>query len=356
MPLDSEQTSTEIYSPTEKVDYKGPMAPVVVRLCEEYQLGTPLIFEPIRMGCEDCNMHVQTRFETDGEDPKLKEYVIKMFSSSKTEEEVERYVTTTNKAIEAGVNHPTLYTTTDGEQVYTDQETNISMVAMDFIQGKSYHDKRRPPIREEITDIIQQARIINGMDYKPEYVLDEWAIPNIANMYRKTSPYLSAMDRSLVQKALFEYRKIPVQDLPHCFVHGDLTKTNIIKGVDGKPYIIDFSVSNYYPRIQELAVIATNLLQYEKLHQKEKANISLIEITDHLIKMYNRKNENPLNEKEKAYLYQYSLAGAAMWLMGGYLEKSKRNGNKIEGTRLIQLGHDVLMEEIYKIDHRSART
>ena len=42
--------------------------------------------------------------------------------------------------------------------------------------------------------------------------------------------------------------------------------------------------------------------------------------------------------------------------MGGYLEKSKRNGNKIEGTRLIQLGHDVLMEEIYKIDHRSART
>ncbi len=35
---------------------------------------------------------------------------------------------------------------------------------------------------------------------------------------------------------------------------------NTIKGDDGKIYIIDFSVANWYPRIQELAVMAANLL------------------------------------------------------------------------------------------------
>ncbi len=355
MDLDIEKAPVETGSPSDRVDYKGPMAPVIVRLCEEYKLGAPFMFEPIKTGCEDCNIHLQTSAEKEDGEHELKEYVIKMFSSGRTEGEVERYVTTTNKAIEAGVNHPPLHLTSNGEPVYKDPETNISMVAMDFIKGKNYQEKRRPPVREEITEIIRQARIINNMDYKPEYIFDGWAIPNIDAMYRKTSLLLSAMDRSLAQKALFEYRKIPIHDLPRCFVHGDLTKANIVKGIDNKAYILDFSVSNYYPRIQELAVIATNLLQHERAHKREKEAISLGEITNNLIKMYNRGNSNPLTDKEKAYLYQYSLAGAAIWLMGGYLEKSKKNGNKIEGDRLIQLGHDVLMEEMNKMGYRSAR-
>lgn len=358
MDLDFEKAPAETGSPSDRVDYKGPMAPVIVRLCEEYQLGTPLMFDSIKTGCEDCNIHLQTREEKDGEIPESKEYVVKMFSSSRTKEEVERYVATTNKAIEAGVNHPPLHKTSNGELVFKDPETNISMVAMDFVQGKNYQEKKRPPYREEITEIIRQARIINSMDYKPEYIFDGWAIPNIDAMYKRTLPFLSPMDRALAQKALFEYRKIPIHDLPRCFVHGDLTKANIVKGVDGETSILDFSVSNYYPRIQELAVIATNLLQDERIHQKEhkeRENLSLGEITKHLVRTYNRKNEKPLNDKEIAYLYQYSLAGAAMWLMGGYLEKSKKNGNKIEGDRLIQLGHDVLMEEINRIGYRSTR-
>lgn len=48
--------------------------------------------------------------------------------------------------------------------------------------------------------------------------------------------------------------------MPHCLVHGDIIKTNVVKSKSGELYILDFAVSNYYPRIIELAVLFSNML------------------------------------------------------------------------------------------------
>ncbi len=53
-----------------------------------------------------------------------------------------------------------------------------------------------------------------------------------------------------VEQAMARYAEILVDDLPHTFVHGDFTKANVLNGDDGKVYILDFSVANWYPRIQ----------------------------------------------------------------------------------------------------------
>lgn len=57
-----------------------------------------------------------------------------------------------------------------------------------------------------------------------------------------------------------EFGQADIKNLPHCFVHGDIIDTNVIRDYRNKPYILDFSVVNTYPRIQELAVMLCDIL------------------------------------------------------------------------------------------------
>lgn len=66
-------------------------------------------------------------------------------------------------------------------------------------------------------------------------------------------------DREVISPLVEEFRSIPLNDLPHAFVHGDTISSNVMKDKMGKLYIIDFSVSNWYPRIQQLAVLLCDL-------------------------------------------------------------------------------------------------
>src|SRR3990167_7063243 len=135
-----------------------------------------------------------------------------------------------------------------------------------------------------------------------------------------------------------QYAEIPANDLPHCFVHGDFTKANVMKGRDGKIYVLDFSVANWYPRIQELAVIAANLMHEESDSQ------SLRERTARVIEIYDKLN--PLTEDEKKHLYAYALAGVAMEFMGGHQEKFIK-GNATEETEYwLNLGRSGLRREL----------
>jgi len=133
------------------------------------------------------------------------------------------------------------------------------------------------------------------------------------------------------------YAKIPVDTLPYCFVHGDFTKTNVLKGADGNIYILDFSVANWYPRIQELAIIVANLLH------DDGSSLSLCDRAEHVLEMYDKLN--PLISEEKQHFYAYVLAGVAMEFMGGYQEKFIK-GNITEETEYwLKLGRNGLRKE-----------
>ncbi len=122
------------------------------------------------------------------------------------------------------------------------------------------------------------------------------------------------------------------------FVHGDFTKANVLKGNDSKIYILDFSVSNWYPRMQELAVIAANLLHDEKHTSSLRERCDLVYTNYNLL--------NPLTKLEHDNLFTYSVAGLAMELLGSYQERFI-NGNDNEETRFwYNLGREGLREAL----------
>ena len=313
--------------PTDRLAYNGNLEPVINRLCEAYGVGTPTGSSVIEVGYEDCNVVLETKQD---------KYLAKMFAKTRTAEDIQRYATTMQKVVEAGVNHPELLTAGNGEVTYID--SGITLVLMRFVEGKTFFELDRAADAEERKAVLEQAAKVNGIDYKPDYLFDSWAIPNIRAMFNKVRQFIEPDDLKLVEQAMAGYEAIPVDDLPHCFVHGDFTKTNVLKGNDGKTYILDFSVANWYPRIQELAVIAANLLH-------DDSDSSSLE--DRCIQVSNEYSQfNALTDEERRHLPAYALAGVAMEFMGAHQEKHI-NGNETDETDYwLKLGREGLRKAL----------
>lgn len=235
------------------------------------------------------------------------------------------------RVVRAGVHHPELLPTKTNKTVYGD--SGLALVLMRFIEGKSFLELDRSPSNEERRAVLEQAAMINGIDYEPSYLFDSWAIPNIHTLFEKVKQYITPEDISLVERVAAKYDAIPLDDLPRCFVHGDLIKSNVIKGDDGEMYILDFSAANSYPRIQELAVITANLLHdnsEEALEQKCE------QVADEYSEF------NSLTDLERQHLPAYALAGMAMEFMGAYQEKYMNGNDTEENEYWLSLGREGL--------------
>lgn len=318
--------SIEHAAPIGRIDYEGDLAPVIDGICKAYDIGQPSNFSVIGVGYEDCNVIIDT--------PQNR-FMAKMFAKTRKPEEIEHYAATMRHVVEAGVNHPELVHTPDGDIIY--RTGNISLALMRFVEGKTFYELNRIPTDEERTAIIEQAAKINRIDYKPPYLFDSWAIPHIQAMYDKVRQFIDPADLPLVEEVMRRYQAIPVDELPHAFVHGDIIKTNTIKGDDGKLYVIDFSVANWYPRIQELAVMAANLLH-------EEGGLSLAECCEQIAEEYDK--HNPLTADERRHLHAYALAGVAMEFMGSHQEKHINGDHGEETEYWLNLGREGLRREL----------
>ena len=313
--------------PTDRLAYSGDLEPVIDRLCAAYDVGTPIGSSVVEVGYEDCNVILETDQD---------KYLAKMFAKTRTTEDIARYATTMKKVVEAGINHPELLTTTSGEVTYTD--SGITLVLMRFVDGKTFFELDQAPDADERKAVLEQAALVNGLDYKPTYLFDSWAIPNIRAMFDKVRQFVEPDDLKLVEQAMARYEAIPVDDLPHCFVHGDFTKTNVLKGDDGKIYILDFSVANWYPRIQELSVIAANLLH------DTGDNSSLEDRCSQVADEYSQ--FKALTDEERRHLPAYALAGIAMEFLGAHQEKYINGNDTNETDYWLNLGREGLRKAL----------
>src|SRR3989344_172010 len=136
-------------TPLNRLNYSGPIDPVIERLCSAYEIGQPSDHSVIEIGYEDCNIIIET--------PKGK-FVAKIFYKDRKPEQIARYGTILEKVVEAGINHPPLVKISTGETVYIDTAANgISMVLMRFIDGKTFMELNRAPDAQERRAILQQA-------------------------------------------------------------------------------------------------------------------------------------------------------------------------------------------------------
>ncbi len=181
------------------------------------------------------------------------------------------------EAIRQGVNHPKLLKSNQGF-LYMNNigGTKLRLCVMDFIEGKDFFNLNEKPTIDELKTLAKQAALINMMNIKPKHIYDSWAIVNFIQEFERKRKYISKDDLKYLEPLLKDFKEMNIEGLPHCFVHGDIISTNVIRDKDGNLWIIDFSVGNYYPRIQELAVLACDLCFDLKDKEKGESNFKTV--------------------------------------------------------------------------------
>lgn len=271
----------------DRIKYQGDLTKLFELVVNDYKLGKLIAYKPVLQGYEDFNVILETD---------TGKYLTKVMAASRSDDEAKQYADTMRTVLDNGISHPKLYIGSKGDLYSTNlNNQNIRLVVMDFVDGSDFFNLNKKPNDEEISFLSQQAAKINRLDLNPEFVYDSWAIPNFLKEYDQVKEKISEQDLEFIRPLVEKFPKLNIDKLPHCFVHGDIISTNVIRAKNHKLYIIDFAVANIYPRIQELAILLCDLFfvrdekkylynynlaikEYQKITKLEKEEIEILPI------------------------------------------------------------------------------
>lgn len=276
-------------------------------VCKNYNLGNFISNELITIGYEDYNYYLTTS---------KGKFCVKIFSKERSTEDVNNYLERIRIVANSNVSAPKPLLVNDNIMLSLDYRDNhYDICVFEYINGKNYFQLQENPDNEVIKELAKQTAMINNLDINPNFIYDSWAIINFAEEYNKKREFLSSEYQEQFDKLVEEFKSIDFEQLPKAFVHGDIISTNVMLDDNKKIWIIDFAVSNYLPRIIDLAVIACNMCLDKNSKEKTYDNISL------LISEYNRYNE--LTEYElEVFGTLYMVANAMHILQTQYIIKT----------------------------------
>ena len=275
------------------------VAKLIADVATFYKLGRTYSFKPVQVGYEDFNVILETR---------AGKWFVKVFSIERSADDIRRYVEVVAKAVEGGVSHPRLK---GDSPLFHNEDYNLYAVCMDYVEGESFY-KRSGPDTAELDSIMREAITLHEVNYKPPYIFDVWAVPNIDWLYERVDPTRLGDFEPIIQAIINEYHQLDLNQLSTCFVHGDIIKSNVIMSAN-QPYIVDFSCANMYPKIQELAVMAANLLAKTK-HETFDERVGRV------VDSYLRSG-GTLSVYEKQAVLPYAKAAVAAELLGSIYDE-----------------------------------
>lgn len=304
-----------------RISYQGDLKPFLQKISKDFNIGEYESHEIVPIGYEDFNLFLTTNKGT---------YFVKIFGTFRDENECLRYVEIIKQAVNAGVSTPKLYESNQGYLYQINLEGTDRLIVMEYIDGKIFYELQTTPTEKETKFIVKQAALINKINLKPSLVYDHWAITSFPGEYKQKGQYLDENDRNLIEPMVNTFKSLSIEKLPHCFVHGDITKTNTMRSINGNIYILDFAVANYYPRIQELAVILCDLFFDPKNPDTFLKNYDLATTE------YNKQLQLTSDEIKK--LPDYVKMAHTMHILLANHEKVVNGNNSSENEHFLNMG------------------
>ena len=242
---------------------------IVSRLvCEEYDLGNLIDTQEIYVGYEDFNAFITT---TSGK------YLMKIFRNLRDDNEVYSVINRAYTAYANGVNTPRIYKNKHGEIVtiikYLNSRFRVSVI--EYIDGKNFFELNKKPTMDQLIKITDIGSDMSKIDYKPEFVYDEWAITSFCKEFEKKKHYLEKKYLDIVEPIYNRFKKFDYDKLPKSFVHGDMMSTNLLLDKNDNIWLIDFSVSNYMARINEIVVICDDMALISKNKEESEKRVKI---------------------------------------------------------------------------------
>lgn len=306
----------------QRIGFEGDLTPFLQKVCDDYKLGKYISYKIVPVGYEDFNVILSTDSDT---------FFLKFLAKFRSGEACERYVDVMVKAIQSGVKHPKLLKIKDDYLYQAPADgTAIRLCVMEYIDGVSFYEGKLKATRDEMRFLIRQAALINKMDVHPKQVYDIWAIVHFLEEFERKKSYLGEADIELIHPLVKDFSALDIKKLPHCFVHGDIIKTNVIRSKNGELSIFDFSVASRYPRVQELAVLLCNMLFDEDKPETFDRNYRL--------SLSEYRKYNSFTAQEEAVLPLFVKVAHAMHVLCATYEREVNNNESPENRYWIDLG------------------
>ena len=288
----------------DRINLNTDLNTISKEICNDYDLGEYISDTIITVGYEDFNYILET---TKGK------YCVKIFHKERTDEDCKNYIDRIVLASEMDINTPKLYKTNkESECIIEMNGIKYRLCVVEYINGNSFFDLGIIPNENEIKEIIRQMAIIHKQQLNSEFIYDKWAIVNFIEEFEDKKQYLNERDYKKLSELLMQFRNINMKRLPHTFTHGDIISTNVMKDNNGKLWIIDFAVSNYLPRIVDLAVSSCNLCLNPDSIKETRSKTKMI------LKEYEKYNKLTDYEKEVFPIF-FDIANAMGILQISYL-------------------------------------
>ncbi len=229
-----------------RINLDCPLECLSKDICKKYNLGKFIDNQVIKIGYEDFNYILTTESN---------KYVVKVFSTFRTLQDCKDLADRATIPSEQGFSSPKIYKVNGENFLQTKiKNTNYRLLVMEYINGKDFFTLDLLPTTNELQEIAKQLAKLNQIQYKPNFIYDRWAIVNFPKEYENNQSILENPENEKLFEIVKEMNTCDFSKLKYGFVHGDIIVTNIMKDNNDKLYFIDFSVSNYLPRIVDLAV------------------------------------------------------------------------------------------------------
>src|SRR5258708_10129998 len=109
----------------ERIHYEGDLSELLIKVCEEYQIGSYISHSLVEMGYEDLNIIVETSH---------RKFFIKIFATFRDKTNCERYIEIIKAARSAGVQQPEIY---GGLYEITLDDITLRLCVIQFIEGET---------------------------------------------------------------------------------------------------------------------------------------------------------------------------------------------------------------------------
>ena len=300
--------SFELKDFNKRIDLNTDLKNISIQICEKYNLGQFISNELITIGYEDYNYYLTTS---------KGKYCVKIFSKERTIDDIKNYLERIRAISNSLVSSPKPLLVNNDITLSLDYNNNhYDICVFEYINGKNYFEIKEKPSSDVIKELAKQASIIHSIDIKPKFIYDSWAIINFKEEYTKKRDYLPEKYKEEFDKLLIDFNNIDFDKLPKAFVHGDIISTNVMIDNNSKIWIIDFAVSNYLPRIIDLAIISCNMCLDKDSKDNTYNNIEI------LLKEYNKYIKLSNYELEVFNIF-YKLANAMHILQTQFIIKTE---------------------------------
>lgn len=315
-----------------RIDLDVPLEDLARVVCEKYKPGKFADCKIIEIGYEDFNFILRTKSER---------YVVKVFAKSRTDEDCKNLADRATIPSEYGFSCPKIFKVGKENLLKIKiKKTIYRLLVMEYIDGTDFFTLDTLPSGDELKMIGVEVAKLNQIQYKPPFIYDKWAIVNFEKEFENCKSLLANEEREKVTQVLQDMKKCDFSRLKYGFVHGDIIVTNIIRENSGKLFFIDFSVSNYLPRIVDLAVVIGDLcLDLEDFETSAKRTKFFLEAYESVDK---------LNEYEKQCLKVFIKAHQATSICNALREKVLEGNDSFENLTFLEksgIALDLLMKK-----------